>query len=175
MADEQLTIVEKMDAAIRTAEEKIAVLEADLKTAADAAVAVQAEAAEAKKSLETAQAELAGAKERIGVLEAERAALAESKGKAEADAAAALELASKAEGRAKLAEGVLARDPDALRLVQLAGTKPIDGLDAQGGGEGGAGSLQAQWAAAVAACGGDYVKARKVHADLFAKLVPGTK
>jgi len=174
MADEpKLTAVEQMEADIQKETAARQKAEADLKTAQDAATAAQTEAADAKKSLEAATAELATAKQQIAKLEEEGKSLATAKSKADADAAAALELASKAEGRAKLAEGVLARDPDALRLVQLAGTKPLAGLDAKPEGSGKDNSLNAQWVAAMAAAGGDYVKARKDNPELYAKLVPG--
>ena len=133
---------------------------------------LEAEAAQAKAGLEQAQKDLAALTEdrdaKAREIDALKAAASEAEKKisgisaeletAKADTQAALELAAKAEARAKTAEGALARDPDALKGVRLAGTDPVNGTALAGDGQ-----EPSTWAQALAMCGGDYVGARRKY------------
>lgn len=167
MDQQEPTIVEKLEADAAVA--KVAVEQAQ-KDLAGAKAAIDAKAAEI-------EAMKAAAVEAAAKAASELAGVNEELAKAKADTLAALELATKAEARAKAAEGALARDPEAMKLLGIAGTIPVagtSGADSAGdksGADDGA-SLEKQWMAAMKAAGGDFIKAKKDNPELYARLIP---
>jgi FtsZ-binding cell division protein ZapB len=144
--DTEPTIVERLEAEAAAATEQVSAIQAEM----DALKAAhESYVAEASAKIESLSAEITVA-----------AAAVET---AKQDAAASLELAEKAEARAKLAEGALARDPDALKAMGLPGAEsPVAGLTADTG----AGDPKT-WPEALAACAGDYVTARRRYPAAF--------
>lgn len=153
------TIVEKLEADAKAATEKVSALQAELDAARADIEAKSAEISTLSASLANAEK---NAEDMSKALDEKSSALE----KALADQAAAETLAQEAETRAKLAEGALARDPEALRRMKLAGANsPLPGT-AHGTGSGDPQS----WAEAVEACGGGdkgYIAARKQYPALF--------
>lgn len=143
---------DERERATMEAEKEIAALRGEL----EAANGLLAEAANVKTELEAARAEIETAKAEAA---AARDALADANAKAEA---AAKEAAAELEKtRAELAEAknLLAAAPSALKT---AGTDPVAGVF--GGDNAGA---PKDWTAALAACGGDYVAARKKYPEAW--------
>lgn len=143
---ETKTVVEQMQADISAALEKMSVAIAER----DAAKA-------------EFEAKISEANSTISILTAQVVERDSAIAKALADSVAATELAQQAEQRAKLAEGALARDPDALKLLNLPGAESaVEGtVAAEMKGE------PKTWAEALAVCGGDYVTARRRYPQAF--------
>ena len=149
MEKPELTIVEQLEADASVAKAALEVAQKDL-----AAVTADRDAKAAE--LEALKASAASAVAENGAIAEELATAKTALETSKADTQAAVELATKAEARAKLAEGALARDPEALKQMNLAGTIPVAGAMAAGDGRD-----PQTWDEALKACGGDYVVARK--------------
>jgi len=152
------TAVEKLEAEAAAAMEQATALQAELDTAkAD----IEAKGAEIERL--TADLAAATAKAEAATVElSEKGAALE---KTQADLTAAETLATEAEARAKLAEGALRRDPDALKMLSLPGSAEALATALSTGG-----SEPQTWAEALEACKGEkepYVAARIRFPKLF--------